>query len=95
MILISEAASIDIKAAYTYLNAESADAAQRLLESIDFAFSIIIEFPNIGHTRPDLTDLDVRFYRVNKYLLIYRGKSLTHIEIVRFLHGYQDLISVL
>ena len=95
MITLSEAASIDIKSAYAYLNTESPKAARQLLSSIDLAFSMLMEFPNMGHERSDLTNHEVKFYSVQKYLIVYKAKTHAHIEIVRFLHGYQDLVSLL
>ncbi|MEI7494217.1 MAG: type II toxin-antitoxin system RelE/ParE family toxin [Alphaproteobacteria bacterium] len=95
MILLSEVARTDIKSAYVYLNTESPKAARQLLNSIDIAFSMLMEFPNIGHERSDLTSYEVKFYSVQKYLIVYKAKTHAHIEIVRFLHGYQDLVSLL
>ena len=46
--------------------------------------------PGIGHIRTDLTDADVRFWSVFKYLVIYRPETKP-LEIVRVLHGRREV----
>jgi antitoxin ParD1/3/4 len=46
--------------------------------------------PGIGHVRRDLTDADVRFWPVFKYLVIYRPNTKP-LEIIRILHGRRDV----
>ena len=50
--------------------------------------------PGIGHVRPDLTNEDVRFWPVFKYLVIYRPATRP-LEIVRVLHGQRDVKHIL
>lgn len=95
MIFLSKLASADIKEAYDFLLLENPKMAEQLLDSIEFAFSLIEKFPNIGHERLDLTLHKVRFYRVCKFLIIYRIGASSKIEVVRFLHGYQDIANII
>ena len=46
-----------------------------------------------GHSRPDLTTKDVRFWPVRSYLVIYR--ETVPLEIVTILHGARDIHSFL
>ena len=54
----------------------------------------LAENPGIGHVRSDLTDEDVRFWPVFKYLVIYRPETAP-LEIVRVLHGRRDVERIL
>lgn len=50
--------------------------------------------PGKGHTREDITDLPVRFWAVDSYLIVYDpGKR--GIEILRVLRGARDAESIL
>lgn len=51
---------------------------------------LLADNPGIGHVRLDLTDADVRFWSVFKYLVIYRPETKP-LEIVRVLHGRRDV----
>jgi toxin ParE1/3/4 len=50
--------------------------------------------PGAGHVREDLTDINVKFWPVFSYLIIYRPASRP-IEIVRIIHGNQDIARIL
>lgn len=50
--------------------------------------------PGIGHLRLDLADEALRFFRVYKYLIIYRPET-TPVQVVRVLHGARDVQAIL
>ncbi|HKR95204.1 MAG TPA: type II toxin-antitoxin system RelE/ParE family toxin [Candidatus Angelobacter sp.] len=54
----------------------------------------LAEWPGIGHTRSDLTQVDVRFWTVRSYLIVYREKPLP-VQIVAILHGARDIPSII
>jgi plasmid stabilization system protein ParE len=45
----------DLDEAWEFIAAENMDAADRVLQEIDDAISILAAFPEQGHKRPDLT----------------------------------------
>lgn len=45
--------------------------------------------PGIGHKREDLTNRDVRFWRIHSYLIIY--KKSKPLNVVRIIHGKCDV----
>ena len=51
----------DIDEIWEYIAADNLDAADRTREEIYEAIQSLIPFPNIGHTRPDLTANSLRF----------------------------------
>jgi plasmid stabilization system protein ParE len=54
----------------------------------------LLEAPNLGHRRPDLTSRNVLFYRVHSYLIIYRPNKKP-LHILRVLHGARDVETLL
>ena len=58
--------------------------------ALDEAMQRLADNPGIGHLRPDLTDQDVRFWSVFKYLVIYRPETKP-LQIARVLHGKRDV----
>lgn len=54
----------------------------------------LAEFPGLGHVREDLAEEPLRFWAVYSYLIIYRSNQRP-IEIIRVLHGAQDVRAIL
>lgn len=73
----------DLDAIHAFIeDAEDADAADRLLDSLYDSFEKIAASPGLGHRRPDLTGYDVFFWTALRwYAVIYRKASA--VEIVR------------
>jgi antitoxin ParD1/3/4/toxin ParE1/3/4 len=70
---------------------ESADRVEHaILERISF----LCANPGAGHWRRDLTNLDVKFFPVYSYLVIYRPETIP-LQIVSILHGRRDLEEIL
>jgi plasmid stabilization system protein ParE len=95
MIILSALAEVDIQVVYNDLFLKNPLAADKLVDDLDRHFLILEQFPEAGHKRLDLTDLPVRFWAIQNYLLIYQVDSNRNICVVRFLHGYQDIASIL
>ena len=70
------------------------NAADRIVDELFAAFERLAEWPGIGHTRSDLTQVDVRFWTVRSYLIVYREKPLP-VQIVAILHGARDIPSII
>jgi plasmid stabilization system protein ParE len=54
----------------------------------------LAETPGAGHRRKDLTNLDVRFFPVYSFLIVYRAETKP-LQIVAILHGRRDVGRVL
>ena len=92
--VISPAGRQDLRDIWTGIATDNLDAAGRLLDRFEAAFERLAEFPGMGHARPDLIDLPVRFWTLGNYLIIYRAEA-SPIEIVRVLNAYRDIAAVL
>ena len=69
-----------------YIAAHNVDAAHRVIDEIFDTFNRLVEFPNSGHRRPDLTSRPLRFFRVRDYLIAYAADERP-LWIVAVLHG--------
>lgn len=92
--ILSPQARLDLIELWTFIAEEDVDAADRLLERIHEAILKIAEMPGIGHLREDLADEPLRFWPVNRYLIIYRSK-IEPLEIIRILSSRRDIRALL
>lgn len=93
--VIAPAAEQDIIEIGAYIEKDNPAAARKLVAEIYDCFPRLAERPAIGHRRPDLTSLPVRFWTVRgRYMIVYRGEAAP-IEIVRVLSGYRDIAAIL
>lgn len=92
--VLTAQARLDLLDIWHYIAQHSIEAAERITEEFYDAMSKLGEVPGMGHTRTDLTEQDVRFWRVQSYLIVYRADKLP-IEIVRVLSGYRDIAALL
>lgn len=78
---------------WSYIAADNARAADRLLDTLDEKSQLLADNPRLGVERPDIAP-DVRAWRVANYLILYREIG-DGVEIVRYAHGarrLQDLV---
>ena len=73
--VLTPAAEGDLLKIIEYLEGDSPDAVLRVVDALDEAMQRLAVNPAIGHVRPDLTDQDVRFWPVFKYLVVYRPET--------------------
>jgi plasmid stabilization system protein ParE len=92
--VLTPAAEGDLLRIIEYLEGDSPDAVLKVVDALDDAMQRLAENPGIGHLRPDLTDEDVRFWSIFKYLVIYHPDT-DPLEIVRVLHGRRDVKQIL
>jgi plasmid stabilization system protein ParE len=90
---LSHGALNDIGLIVDYIAARNPPAARRLRDDLFGAFTLLAENPLIGHHRPGITDLPLRFWRVGSYLIVY--SEAEPIEIVRVLHGRRNIAAEL
>jgi plasmid stabilization system protein ParE len=88
--VLTPAAEGDLLKILEYLEGDNPSAILKVVDALDEAMQLLADNPGIGHLRRDLTDADVRFWSVFRYLVIYRPET-TPLEIVRVLHGGRDV----
>lgn len=92
--LLAPEAVQDLQDIWDFIAADNPQAASALQEEFFQAFEGIAGMPGKGHTREDLTDLPVLFFRVRSYLIVYR-RDRSPLEIIAVLHGARDIPTVL
>jgi len=91
---LSYEAEHDIDEIITYIAQENPKAAHDFLDSLYDAMGKLVDNPELGHLREDLTDKPVKFWTFKwHYLVIY--KPMAPIEIVRVLSGYRDIFNII
>lgn len=92
---VSPAARQDLADIRDYLVQQaSRKVAARVLRELREGMRRVAEMPGIGHLREDLGGGAMRFYRIYKYLIIYRSERQP-IGVVRILHGARDVARIL
>jgi len=87
---LARAAERDLEDITEWIARDSVDAALRVLDSLERAFSELGEMPGMGHRREDLTSEDFRFWSVYGYLIVY-DPATSPLAVVRVLHGRRDV----
>ena len=92
---LTAAARLDLLQIWNYLaERASLDVADHVLGNIETGFEHLVEFPGAGHRRTDLTKLQLLFYTVHSYLIVYRPQT-EPLQVVRVLHGARDVSGIL
>ncbi len=94
--LIAPAARDDLNSIWDYyaVDCQNPDAADRVRDELFGAFDKLARTPGLGHFRSDLAREPLRFWKVRRYLVIYRSERRP-LEIVRVLHAARDLEAIL
>jgi plasmid stabilization system protein ParE len=92
--VLSPDAMEDLQDVWDFIASDNIPAADKLENEFFEAFEMLAERPRIGHTRPDLTERDVRFWPIGSYLIVYRSIP-TALQIVAVLHGARDVAEVI
>ena len=83
----------DLRSIWSYIAADSVEAADRVEEGIYDACAFLATAPLRGHSRRDLTKLPVRFWtvvRYPKYVIVYDPAD-EPLKIVRIFHGARNV----
>jgi plasmid stabilization system protein ParE len=91
---LSPEAIQDIAEALVYLDDESPDVADKLQADLMDAFEHLTAWPDTGHSRSDLTSEPVRFWKSDRYLIVYRVANRA-VQIVAVLHASRDIPEIL
>jgi plasmid stabilization system protein ParE len=87
-------AQSDLTEIADWIEAHDEAAATRFLGSAGAAFALLARRPGLGHRRPDLTPLDLRFWPLRRrWLIVYRDTS--PLQIIRVLNAWRDVAAVL
>ncbi|HLO84020.1 MAG TPA: type II toxin-antitoxin system RelE/ParE family toxin [Nostocaceae cyanobacterium] len=89
---ISHQALQDIENIWNYIANQNPQAADNLFDQLRAKFPKLAKFPQMGRSRFDLAP-SLRCFPVASYLIFYRPIE-QGIEIVRILHGSQDIESI-
>jgi plasmid stabilization system protein ParE len=84
----------DLEHIFQYIARSSPSAAKKVVREIRAGIHKVAVNPGLGHLRADLVDEPLRFWGVYSYLIIYRAERKP-IEVLRILHGAQDVKSIL
>lgn len=92
--ILEPAAEEDLLAIWEYIAADSPAAADRVLDRIAATIGRLGEMPSMGHQRPDITSLPLRFFSSGGVTIIYRCDS-DPIRIIRISGKGRDLSSLI
>lgn len=92
--VLTDRAKHDIQQIVSYIRRRNPSAAKRVRAELRDAMRLLADFPGLGHLREDLTDEPLRFWSVYSYLIVYRPDTKP-LEVIRVLHGAQDVGSIL
>ncbi|HYX16071.1 MAG TPA: type II toxin-antitoxin system RelE/ParE family toxin [Nostoc sp.] len=89
---ISTQAAQDIENIWKYVAPNNLKAANKLFDTLRESFPKLAKFPQLGRERSELAPF-LRSFSVKNYLIFYRPID-EGIEIVRILHGSQDIKTI-
>lgn len=90
-------AKADIFDIWSFIAADSQDAAGRVEQSIYDACAFLAKSPNRGHSRPGLTARPFRFWTLTRhpnYTVVYRPETAP-LQVVAVLHGKRNIRRIL
>ena len=88
-VIVTDQADDDLMQIFSYLSAQSSQAAQSIAAGINRSFENLSSFPLSGSPRARLGQ-DVRSIVVSPYLILYAVRR-DHVTILRVLHGSRDI----
>jgi toxin ParE1/3/4 len=92
--VLSPDALQDLQDIWDFVALDNVNAADRLEHEFFEAFKKLARQPRMGHTRPDLTEREVRFWPASSYLIVYRERPEA-LQVVAVLHGSRDVPEVM
>jgi antitoxin ParD1/3/4 len=83
----------DLFGIWSYIAQDSLEAADRMESEVYRTCVFLASTPYAGHSRPDLTELPVKFWtlpRFSRYIIVYDPVPQP-LRILRILHGAKNL----
>jgi plasmid stabilization system protein ParE len=87
---LSSDAEQDLSEIWDYIAKDSYDAADRWIERLFREFERVARSPGIGHTRRDVTAMNVLFWSADSYVVVYRVVA-RQVQIVGVTEGSRDI----
>ncbi len=78
-----------------YLSKHSHSATKQFNHALSKAISSLLQHPNLGHKRVDLTSRQVLFWHVIYHYSIVYIHSSTELYILRIISNYRDIKNIL
>jgi toxin ParE1/3/4 len=88
----SAAACRDLDDIFDYVAEHNLSAADRLVDMIFERCRLLVDFPEMGQRRSDLTP-GLRAFSIRKYVVFFRSNQGI-VEVVRVVHGARDLDAI-
>lgn len=82
-------ALIDLNEIWEFIAADNPDAADRVLDEIFEAIRALVPYPQLGHSRSDLTSRPLRFQTVRNFIIAYAPDEKP-LLVVAVLHGRRN-----
>src|SRR5437773_319808 len=79
----------DMDDIWDYIALDNPNAADQFIEEIYKAIRSLVNMPNQGHWRTDLTSRPLRFWRIRSYLIAYAPDEHP-LLVVAILHGRRN-----
>jgi plasmid stabilization system protein ParE len=83
--VLHPAAFRDINEIWEFIAADNLDAADRILDELRASFEKLVDFPEMGFRREELTSKPLRFFPVRDFLVAY-APSEKPLLVVAILH---------
>jgi toxin ParE1/3/4 len=85
----SSRVDLDLDSIWSFIAADNVGAANRQIDRVGEVFEMLLQNPLAGRARAELGK-DLRSFPVGNYIIFYLPLS-DGIEVVRVLHGRQDI----
>jgi plasmid stabilization system protein ParE len=91
---LTVSAGFDLQEIWDFIARDSANAADRWIGRLYDAFEMLGQSPGIGHSREDLAAGPVRFWPVDRYLIVFRVQNDV-VEILAVTQGSRNIPTLL
>ena len=88
--ILTEKADRDLSEIKEYIALDNPKAADALLSDFEKAFDNLASMPKIGHINKNLTNKNVRFLNIKKYVIIYKIND-DSVVVIRISSAYRDI----
>jgi len=87
--VLHPSAVTDLTEIWEYIAADNLGAADQVLEEIYDAIGSLVPFPQMGHSRSDLTSRPLRFHPLRDFLIVYAPDEKP-LVVLAILHGRRN-----
>jgi plasmid stabilization system protein ParE len=87
--VLHPSALTDLDEIWEFIAADNLTAADRVLDEIVSVIASLVSFPQMGHSRPELTSRALRFHPVRSFVLVYAPDE-SPLQIIAVLHGRRN-----